>query len=198
MFIAVKTAHCAAPCISGGNTISFVPGASAHRVRHAYRRMAQRFHPDKHPGGGDSATVMARINEAYAVLSDPARRAAYDAALQPPAGASRRAATAADLQDRFGWSGWLLLAILSIAVLTLGYVALKALAPAAPVFRPPASSAARPVDSTPLAPVLPVQPWTEPTHQARPVNEATDPVARLVREGVITPAAARRDTPKGQ
>ena len=32
VFIAVKTAHCAAPCISGGNTISVVPGESVHRA----------------------------------------------------------------------------------------------------------------------------------------------------------------------
>lgn len=177
--------------------------ASAHRVRHAYRRLAQRFHPDKHPGGGDSAAVMARINEAYAVLSDPARRAAYDASLRLRSGAaprSARAATmAAGLQDRFGWSGWLLLAIASIAVLTLGYVMLKTLAPAAPVFPPPAASAAPPVDSTPLAPVPSIEPWTEPAKQARPVNEATDPVARLIREGVIMPVPPqRKDTPKSQ
>lgn len=178
--------------------------ATPHRVRHAYRRMAQKFHPDKHPGRADAATLMARINEAYAVLSDPGRRAAYDASLgTQPAGASRgagAASMAAGWQDRFGWSGWLLLAIASIAVMTLGYVMLKTLAPATPVFQPPPTAKAAPLlDSAPLAPAPAIQPWQEPAPQVRPVNEATDPVARLVREGVITPAPVqRKDGPKAQ
>lgn len=175
--------------------------ASAQRVRHAYRRMAQRCHPDKHPGRADSAALMARINEAYAVLSDPARRATYDASLQQQSATASRgaraAAMAAGLQDRFGWSGWLLLAIASVAVLTLGYVTLKTLATARPVFHPPAASAAPIVDTTPIAPVQAIQPWQESRTPARPVNEATDPVARLVREGVITPAP-RKDAAKAQ
>lgn len=168
--------------------------ASPQRVKHAYRRLAQENHPDKHPGRGDAAAVMSRINEAYAVLSDPARRAAYDASLQPqaePAAARARAAALA-MQDRFGWSGWLLLAIACLAVLTVGYVAQKLLAPARPVFVAPATLPVTAVDNTPIAPVQAIQPWTEPAKQARPVNEATDPVARLVREGVITQAPARR------
>ena len=47
----------------------------------AYRTLMQklRLHPDL---GGDGATATP-INEAYAVLSDPARRAEYDARLGP-------------------------------------------------------------------------------------------------------------------
>jgi hypothetical protein len=185
-------------------TLRVDPHATPHRVRHAYRRMAQRFHPDKHPGRGDAAAHMARINEAYAVLSDPARRAAYDASLQQQSArrsrGARAAAMAAGWQDRFGWSGWLLLAIASIAVLTLGYVVLKTLAPATPVFqRPPVASVVPPADNAPLAPVQAIQPWQEPAQQVRPVNPATDPVARLVREGVITPAPLqRKDRPAAQ
>ena len=44
-------------------------------VRAAYRALARRNHPDF---GGD-VRHMASINEAWAVLGDPARRAAYDA-----------------------------------------------------------------------------------------------------------------------
>lgn len=52
--------------------------ATADEVKKAYRRMARRFHPDvsKEP---DAAARMSEINEAHAVLSDPERRAAYDA-----------------------------------------------------------------------------------------------------------------------
>lgn len=178
--------------------------ASGDRVRQAYRRMAQKCHPDKHAGACDAAALMARINEAYAVLSDPARRAAYDASLEPGSGGAARGARAAALaagwQDRFGWSGWLLLAIASITVLTLGYVLLQARAPVARVFQPPQAASAAPlVDSAPIAPVEAIQPWREPVRLARPPHEATDPVTRLVREGVVTPAPARRrDQPKAQ
>ena len=44
-------------------------------VRAAYRALARKNHPDF---GGD-VRRMASINEAWAVLGDPARRAAYDA-----------------------------------------------------------------------------------------------------------------------
>ncbi len=44
-------------------------------IRGAYRALARLYHPDF----GGSARVMATINAAWAVLGDPARRAAYDA-----------------------------------------------------------------------------------------------------------------------
>ena len=48
-------------------------------IRAAYRALAQRYHPDKWEGDQAEATRrMAEINAAYAVLSDPAKRAAYD------------------------------------------------------------------------------------------------------------------------
>lgn len=55
------------------------PDAHEAVIRTAYRTLMQklRLHPDL---GGDGATA-ALINEAYAVLSDPARRAEYDAHL---------------------------------------------------------------------------------------------------------------------
>ena len=49
-------------------------------VKAAYRAMAQRYHPDKWVGDPAEANRrMAEINDAFAVLSDPANRAAYDA-----------------------------------------------------------------------------------------------------------------------
>lgn len=52
------------------------PDASTEDVREAYRRLAFRYHPDRNQAGGDER--MARINEAYSILSDPLRRKAYD------------------------------------------------------------------------------------------------------------------------
>ena len=47
-------------------------------IKKAYRRLARKYHPDvsKEP---DAVARMSEINEANAVLSDPERRAAYDA-----------------------------------------------------------------------------------------------------------------------
>ena len=51
--------------------------ATAEEIRTAYRRLTLAYHPDRNssPGASD---WMAQINRAYAVLSDPAQRAAYD------------------------------------------------------------------------------------------------------------------------
>ncbi|NIM93511.1 MAG: molecular chaperone DnaJ [Anaerolineales bacterium] len=52
-------------------------GANADEVRRAYRRLAKQYHPDVNKEPGSEATFK-EINEAYAVLSDNERRAAYD------------------------------------------------------------------------------------------------------------------------
>jgi hypothetical protein len=65
------------------------PSADDDVIAEAYRRLARKYHPDLNPGGGD-AERMARIHRAYAVLKDPARRAAYDRAHR--AGGPRRPA----------------------------------------------------------------------------------------------------------
>ena len=51
--------------------------ATRDEIRIAYRQLAREFHPDAK--GDASATRMAQINEAWHVLSDPGRRAMYDA-----------------------------------------------------------------------------------------------------------------------
>ncbi|MCB1887412.1 MAG: DnaJ domain-containing protein [Rhodocyclaceae bacterium] len=53
-------------------------GASAEAIRAAYRKLARKYHPDvsKEP---DADVRMKALNEAYAVLSDPEKRAEYDA-----------------------------------------------------------------------------------------------------------------------
>ena len=50
--------------------------ASAAEIKAAYRRLAKLHHPDSGSSQGDAE--IKRINEAYAVLVDPSRRAAYD------------------------------------------------------------------------------------------------------------------------
>ena len=54
--------------------------ADDESIRHAFRVLARRFHPDA--GAGSSAEKFHRIFEAYETLRDPARRAAYDRSLR--------------------------------------------------------------------------------------------------------------------
>lgn len=51
--------------------------ATADAIKHAFRKLARKYHPDvsKEP---DAERRMKDVNEAYAVLSDPEKRAAYD------------------------------------------------------------------------------------------------------------------------
>jgi len=53
-------------------------GAPPERVRAAYRKLAQKYHPDKMPGNANAVRAMAAINAAYDVLSDVHRRAEHD------------------------------------------------------------------------------------------------------------------------
>ncbi len=46
-------------------------------IQAAYRRLAQKFHPDV-AGGPESAERMVAINAAWEILGDPARRSLYD------------------------------------------------------------------------------------------------------------------------
>ena len=54
--------------------------ATLHDIKLRYRLLSKKYHPDT-PGGNERA--MARINEAYAVLSDPLKRSSYRRP-QPP------------------------------------------------------------------------------------------------------------------
>lgn len=51
--------------------------ASAEDIKKAFRRLARKYHPDVSKEK-DAEQRMKEVNEAYAVLSDPEKRAAYD------------------------------------------------------------------------------------------------------------------------
>jgi len=54
--------------------------ATAEQIRRAYRKLAKEYHPDHNPGKETWANEKFKeINEAYEVLSNAEKKAAYDA-----------------------------------------------------------------------------------------------------------------------
>lgn len=52
--------------------------ADEKTLKSAYRRIAMQCHPDRNPGCADSEAKFKAISEAYDILKDPQKRAAYD------------------------------------------------------------------------------------------------------------------------
>ena len=80
--------------------------ASGEELKKSYRRLAVQYHPDKNPGDPKAEERFKELGEAYDVLNDPDKRAAYDryghaAFAQGTAGAGRGAAGGIDPFDLF-------------------------------------------------------------------------------------------------
>jgi hypothetical protein len=52
--------------------------ASDDDIRKAYRKLAKKYHPDINPGKADAEDRFKDISVAYALLSDPEKRARFD------------------------------------------------------------------------------------------------------------------------
>lgn len=59
-------------------TLGLEPGADAAALKRAFRQQARRWHPDLNGNDPVAEERFKRVNEAYAVLSDPKRRQAWE------------------------------------------------------------------------------------------------------------------------
>jgi curved DNA-binding protein len=62
--------------------------ATGKEIKEAYRRLAFQYHPDRNASDPGAVERMKGINEAYAVLSDPAKRQRYDSLRQSYGGSA--------------------------------------------------------------------------------------------------------------
>lgn len=86
-------------------TLDVERNASEAEIKKAYRRNAMKYHPDRNPDDKEADHKFKQAKEAYEVLSDQQKRAAYDqfghAGVDPSMGAGR-ASGAGGFSDIFG------------------------------------------------------------------------------------------------
>ena len=59
-------------------TLAVGRDAGPEDIKKSYRKLAKKFHPDKNPGNKQAEKKFQNLSEAYEVLKDEQKRAAYD------------------------------------------------------------------------------------------------------------------------
>ena len=59
-------------------TLGVAKNASEEELKKSYRRLAMKYHPDRNPGDKEAEEKFKEAKEAYEILSDPQKCAAYD------------------------------------------------------------------------------------------------------------------------
>ena len=71
-------------------TLGVSRSAAVEEIKTSYRKLAMKYHPDRNPGDAAAEESFKEISQAYDILIDPEKRAAYDrygyAAFQSPGG----------------------------------------------------------------------------------------------------------------
>jgi DnaJ-class molecular chaperone len=60
------------------DTLGVSRKATADEIKSAYRKLARQYHPDRNPGDKQAEARFKEVQEAYDVLSDPAKRSQFD------------------------------------------------------------------------------------------------------------------------
>lgn len=60
------------------STLGVDRSASQDAIKKAYKKLAKKYHPDANPGNPEAESKFKQLSEAYSILSDPKKRAAYD------------------------------------------------------------------------------------------------------------------------
>jgi len=58
--------------------LKLTPGATNKEIKEAYQKLAFLYHPDRNQTNRDANRIMQAINDAYTILSNPAKRKEYD------------------------------------------------------------------------------------------------------------------------
>ena len=81
--------------------------ASADQIKRAYRKLAQKYHPDKNPDDAEAEEKFKECSEAYSVLSDPKKKKEYDqfGHVNPATGRQHAPGGFSGFEDIFGGFG---------------------------------------------------------------------------------------------